>query len=168
MEKIIGLVGVAIVWSMASVQILAAPAQPGGGAVTAAQRSEIEKAVTAAITGWTAAMNALDPERCMKHYSLEFQERVGGGNIAPANPGREAMAKWVSDLQSQRSSQTFQWSTIKVHPLSPDLAYSVMVGGGSFAFKKTGRIGGLMTALTVVWRKESDGWKIIHVHESWW
>jgi ketosteroid isomerase-like protein len=133
--------------------------------VTDAQRAEIEKILTDATKEISAAISDLNIGLIERYFSSEFQERVTNGNIQAT--GKAASLKVTTDNFSQRASQKFDLDLIKVHVLSPDLAYVVSVGGIYFA-QKNGRHGGYGSAITRIWRKEAGGWKIIHHHESVW
>jgi ketosteroid isomerase-like protein len=136
--------------------------------LTAAQVAEIEKTILQAHQELSDAANRLSAEAVQKYASTEFQERVGGGNIFPAAPGKEAFLKWLSDIFATRINQKAEPVTVRVQVVSADVAYSIYVGGASFTSKKTNRYGGYGNAITWLWRKEAAGWRIIHCHESWW
>jgi ketosteroid isomerase-like protein len=136
-----------------------------GTQVTDAQRSEIEKILTEANQELLASTNQLSTAGHAKYFSESFQEQVNSGNIVATS--KEASLKTIGNWFNQRTSQTFSNSTFKIFVLSPELAYVLTVGGGSVAMKN-GRKAGFGNAITSIWRKESGGWKIIHVHESSW
>lgn len=136
--------------------------------LTAVQVAEIEKSIRQAHQEMLEAGNRLSADALQEYTSTEFQERVGGGNLSPAAPGKDAYVKWLADLFAGRANQKFETMTLKVQVVSADVAYSISVGGGSFTYKKTNRYAGFANAITFLWRKEAAGWRIIHCHESWW
>ena len=134
--------------------------------VTPAQRAEIEKTLTEAQKELNASINQLSTDVWAKYASEDFQERVGSGNaLAPG--GKETFIKWVTNIFNQRESQKVDIDSIKVYALSPESAYVLVIGGGAL-ITKGGRHGGFGWASTFIWRKEPNGWKIIHYHESSW
>jgi ketosteroid isomerase-like protein len=133
--------------------------------MTDAQKAEIEKILIENHKELIAAVNRLDVAGYVKFISDSFQERVGSGNVSARS--KDPFLKWVGDAWSQRASQTVSPFDIRAFVLSPDSAYMLYVGGVQIT-SKNGRKGGYGNAVTYIWRKESGGWKVVHIHESNW
>jgi hypothetical protein len=133
--------------------------------VTPAQRTDIEKTLTAATKEILDSFSQLHQDTWAKYASADFQEYVGGGNIG--SKGKEATLKTFTDMASYRASQKIDPDVIKVYVISPDSAYVLTICGLSLVLKD-GRHGGFGLASTAIWRKETGGWKMIHMHESAW
>ncbi len=155
--------GIAIAFAL-TLLLIAVPVQ--GQTVTAAQKAETEKILTEATKEIVATVSNLSTDGWVKYASADFRERVGAGAISPAASGKEAYLKWAANIHSQRTTQILTTDLIKVDAISPDLAYVIWLGGVT-TVAKSGRHGGAAVAWSMVWKKESDGWKVIHIHESW-
>jgi ketosteroid isomerase-like protein len=133
--------------------------------VTDAQKVEIEKALTEAYEEIVDGLNNMDIGLILKYIGEDFQERVGSGMIS-IGATKEWMDGFLNAGLYRTSRQNYVQDILKIHILSPDFAYVVQAGGISYV--REGRHGGAGLITTHIWRKEQNGWKIIHIHESKW
>jgi len=79
---------------------------------------------------------------------------------------RTAFKDSITKYISMRESQHIEHLEIRVTPLTPVLAFMtseekieiLLKNGQNFDSKHV---------FTMIWKKEKDGWKILHSHESW-
>jgi len=133
--------------------------------VTDAQKAEIEKTLTEAYKEIVAGLNNMDIGLILKYISEDFQERVESGTMSIGTT-KEWMAGYLNGRYSRMSRQNYVQDILKIHILSPDIAYVVQAGGISYIVG--GKHGGAGLIMTHIWKKEQSGWKIIHIHESKW
>ncbi len=154
-----------LLFAAVPVQAQTTPPALGVAQLSDAQRTEIEKILTEFHKEIFALVNQHSSAGYEKYLSESFQEKVGSGSTQAVS--KAPFLKWLDNIFSQRESQTISPYKIKVSVLSPDVAYSLYVGGAQITMKN-GRKGGYGNAMTYIWRKESGGWRIIHMHESTW
>jgi len=124
----------------------------------------IIKDVTDRFTQLVAAINQKDVAAWETFYSRdEFASAVAGEAFFATR------SDWVEAITanfSMRDSQCLELTDVQVLPLSPDMALltsqervdMLLHGGQAIISSHT---------FTMIWKKGSDGWRIIHSHESW-
>jgi ketosteroid isomerase-like protein len=133
-------------------------------ALTDAQKTEIEKEVRAVLDQWISALDTLDYTQQLQWYSKEeFWGYIGNGQAIPTTKALfDSMQNWFS----VRVIQKVEMKTSSVKAISSDRAIVYFTTLFEHSFKEGKTVKG-HSAETIVFKKESQGWRIIHEHESW-
>ena len=132
--------------------------------LTDEQKADIIDDVTEQHNSYKAATTQLNYDDFLKFYSqknfISAMNRMYG-----LHPTYSSMADSSKIGFVTRERHKTELLDFRVSPLSPDLALSTEVGIWENWYKNGNyrKIKGLSTK---VWKKEPDGWKIIHNHES--
>lgn len=131
---------------------------------TDVEKETIKKEVNEQFGSLIASINKLDADAWSKFYSNN--EFVSAFVSTDYYGKRDAWIQLITKYFNERKSQTLEPIEIRVTPLSPELALmtseektEMIVKEGNKVFSKH--------VFTMIWKKENDGWKIIHSHESW-
>lgn len=123
-----------------------------------------EKEVKECFDGLVSAINAKDAGSWSGYLSTEgFLSAVAGTD---AFSKRSAWIEAVEEFFSARESQSIEPGHVRVAELAPGLALLTSEQKTEFALKAGGGFAG-RHVFTMIWKKEPDGWKIVHSHESW-
>ena len=101
-----------------------------------------------------------------------WAEQYSKDGFLSAIAGTEHFAsrdEWVSaitDYFSARDSQRVTPEWVEITPLAPDIALLTSQEKAEMHLK-SGPTCASLHVFTLIWKKEKDGWKIIHSHESW-
>jgi len=124
----------------------------------------IEKEVAGRFDQMVSAINQRDVRAWSDFYSRDhFLSAIAGTDYYGE---RSAWIDAVSDYFAVRENQSLNLSVLNVKPLASDLALLTseektkmrMTSGQDIAFRHV---------FSMIWKKETDGWKILHSHESW-
>lgn len=131
--------------------------------LTEAQKAEVEEQVTAQLTELINTFNALNGEASSELLSQDdFLAYVTIDHYLNRQTVLDSLNTWFS----LREAQQLDLKTLKVYPLTSDLAISDVNTAGLITFKDGPKWEGY-NVFTFIWQKESAGWKIIHYNESW-
>ena len=81
----------------------------------------------------------------------------------------DTRSTWVDTIAnyfSMRESQQVEPFDVRVTALTPELALLTSQEKGEMQLKD-GKTFKHKHVFTLIWKKEQDGWKILHSHESW-
>lgn len=111
-----------------------------------------------------STINQLDIDAWSEYWSEDEFISVSSGMNYFNNRSTwvDSVAYWWSFLES-RSIEPIERS---VTPLTPELALATRIVEGE-DITKNGEQRSFTALVTVVWKKETNGWKIINTHESW-
>jgi len=132
--------------------------------LTDTQRAETEKTLRALTLELLDQVNQMNAEGQAEFWSDDYQEAVMGANVVK---GKEGLLKRLKNIFRLRVSQKIKREEIKVHVLSPTSAYVLVVSSLSVKFKN-GKHFTVPSAWTMIYKKETSGWKMVHSHESSW
>jgi len=127
-------------------------------------RERIKKEVAERFDQLVAAMNQKDVRAWSKFYSQDhFLSAIAGTDYYGE---RSDWTSAVSDFFAKRQSQSLNPSFVTVKPLTSDLALLTseektkmhMTSGQELAFRHV---------FSMIWKRETEGWEILHSHESW-
>ena len=129
-----------------------------------AQKATIEDEVIAQHDVFVDAITRNDYEDWVDCYS---EENFISAFAYPVVDGAD-YDRWMLDVKggfSERLNHKTEIFNITVTPLSPDLAVSTQFGKWQNWYKNSPYTKNIFHA-TFLWKKEADGWKIIHVNET--
>ena len=110
------------------------------------------------------SLNRMNTEEWSEFYSKE--EFVSTLVSTDFYADREEFIDSISSYISMRESQELIPMDVKVTVLTTDLALITSQENTKITMK-TGENINSKHVFTMIWKKEKDGWKIIHSHESW-
>jgi ketosteroid isomerase-like protein len=127
-------------------------------------KESIVKEVTDRFTQLIATINQKDAGAWEKHYSKDdFVSAIAGGeSFATRN-------NWVQTITSHfsmRDRQHLELHEVHVIPLAPNVALLTSQESVDMQIKN-GQATQSRHIFTMIWKKEPEGWQIVHSHESW-
>lgn len=132
--------------------------------VTETQKETIQKEVKAEFNQLVSAVNQLKAAAWSNYYSKdEFLSAIAG---ADSYTQRNAWVNVITNYFSMRELMRVEPFDVRVTALTPNLALLTSAEKTRIGLK-SGTSVNVMHAFTMLWKKESDGWKILHSHESW-
>lgn len=132
--------------------------------LTKTEKETIEKEVKGQFNRLIDAVSQLDAGAWSEYYSKdEFFSAIAGTAYYPT---RNAWVDLITDYFSMRERQHLEPFEVCVNALSPSLA--LMTSQEKTEMKmKSGEDIRCRHVFTMIWKKEQEGWKILHSHESW-
>jgi ketosteroid isomerase-like protein len=131
---------------------------------TELDKASIVTEVTDRFTQLVAAINQKDIAAWEKYYSSdEFVSTVAGGVFFATR------SDWVQTITSNfsiRDSQHVELREVQVIPLASDTALLTSQERIDMQLK-SGQATISRHVFTMIWKKDQEGWQIIHSHESW-
>ena len=127
-------------------------------------KTSIVEEVTDSFTQLVVEINQKNIAGWERYYSRdEFTSAVTGGTIFVT---RSDWVKAMTNNFAMRKQQHLELQEVQVLPLTLDTAMLTsqekvdmqLTSGQNFSFKHV---------FTIIWKKEQNGWKILHSHESW-
>jgi len=144
------------VWRHDTVTPLTAhPSDPGSGDILSNQASADEADILdAVLTPWKAAVDAHQPERAAALFTADaiFQ------GLHPYTVGQAGIAEYYADLPA---GMTAAYTVRETRALSDGLVLGYLTVDFGFTDRAT-----LTVYLSVIIRKEADGWRIAHYQVS--
>lgn len=131
---------------------------------TDADKEIVKKEVTEQFNQLVAALNQVDAEAWSKFYSKD--EFVSAIVAADYYAIRSAWVDTVTNYFSMREKQVVEPVEVRVTALAPDLALMTSEEKGDMLLKNGANLKS-KHVFTMIWKKEKEGWKILHSHESW-
>ena len=131
---------------------------------TGAEQEATLKAVRAQFDRLVSAINQKDAGAWSEFYSKEgfVSATVGTDCYATRSAWVDAITKYFSMRERQRVEPL----RVRVTALAPDVALMTSEERSVMGFKN-GQDAKAKHVFTMIWKKESGGWKILHSHESW-
>lgn len=127
--------------------------------------TDIEKEVKDQFNQLLSALNQKDAGAWSKFYSDdEFVSTIAGTDYY-AN--RNDWVNAVTNYFSTRERQHVELIKLRVTPLASDIALMTSEERSEIELKDGNDIIISKHVFTMIWKKESAGWKILHSHESW-
>ncbi len=124
----------------------------------------IRKEVTEQFIHLVSAINQLDAAAWSEHYSKdEFLSAI------VSTDHYAARSEWVDVITSYfstRKRQQVEPVEVRVTALTSNLALMTSEERSEMELK-SGEATVFRHVFTMLWKKEPDGWKILHSHESW-
>ena len=131
---------------------------------TGLDKASIVKEVTDRFTQLVAAINQKDVAAWEKHYSKnEFVSTVTGGFFFAT---RRDWVQAITSNFSMRDGQHLELREVQVIPLAPDTALLTSQERVDIQLK-SGHATISRHIYTMIWKRDQEGWQIIHSHESW-
>ena len=120
--------------------------------------------VTDAFDQLILAINARDVDAWASLYSKKSFEAAFAGTDYYAT--RDAWVQTIGTYFRERSRQHVDVDQVQVVPLAQDLA---LLTSQERSEMQSGDAAPTLArhVFTLLWKKEADGWRIIHSHESW-
>lgn len=111
-----------------------------------------------------SALNQKNADLWSTNYSnSEFISAIAGTDYYST---RTDFKDTITKYFSMRESQHVEPLEIRVTPLTPILAFMTSEEKIEM-FLKSGEKFDSKHVFTMIWKKEKEGWKILHSHESW-
>ncbi|MCX6179365.1 MAG: nuclear transport factor 2 family protein [Chlorobiales bacterium] len=132
--------------------------------VSETEKEVIKKEVKEQFNHLITAINQLDGSAWSEYYSKnEFVSAIAGTDFYAE---RSAWVGIITNYFSTRERQHVEPVEVRVTALSRNLALMTSEEKSEMELKN----GPNMKSkhfFTMLWKKEQDGWKIVHSHESW-
>jgi len=138
--------------------------QPQQQTFTDSDKEIIKKEVTEQFNQLVAALNQIDAEAWPKFYSKD--EFISAMVMTDYYSTKSAWIDTVTKYFSMREKQVVEPVEVRVTALAPDLALLTSEEKGDMLLKNGANLKS-KHVFTMIWKKEKDGWKILHSHESW-
>ncbi len=131
---------------------------------TDTDKEAIKKEVKELFAKQIEAINKKDVEAWASFFSKdEFNVAIAGPEVYPTR------SAWVDTIKTYFSMREFQKMAplkVEVTPLAANIA--LMTSQNTVVMKlKEGPTYSSKHVYTMIWKKEKEGWKILHSHESW-
>jgi hypothetical protein len=132
--------------------------------LTVEQKTAIQNEVKDQYHKALSAINQLNSASWFEFWSKDgFLTAFSGVNYFD---NRSALVDTVANWFSNRTSQKFEPTDIRVTPLTSELALLTSKMDYLILFKNESQYK-FKGIHTFIWKKEQTGWKIIHMHESY-
>lgn len=137
---------------------------PTRAVLTEADREKIQQEVTMQFHQLVAALNRMDLTAWADFYSNDaFASAIIRTDHFAM---RDAWVSAITKYFALRARQEVTPRAVRVTPLAPGLA--LMTSEEKTAmWLKDGTHAASIHVFTMVWKRESGGWKVVHSHESW-
>ena len=134
--------------------------------LTAEQEATIETEVGEQLNKHLESLSSLDYELWLECISKDNYIPGFWSGVVGTYADYDSFVGGVKDSFANRESQKFESLKVQITPLSQDLAFLTFTG----LFENWTRDGhyrkDYINAI-VLWKKEADAWKIIHLNEAW-
>ena len=128
------------------------------------EKEAIEKEVKNQFNQLVSALNQLDSGAWSEYYSKgEFLSAIAGTDYYGS---RSAWVALITNYFLLRASQQVEPVAVRVTALASDIALLTSEEKTEMGLKSGENIKS-KHVFTMIWKKEQNGWKIIHSHESW-
>lgn len=128
------------------------------------EKATIVQEVTDTFTQLIEAINRKDAAAWEIFYSKQaFVSAAAGGDVFPT---RTDWVQAITSNFSMRERQQVEVHSVQVIPLASDTA--LLTSRESATMKlNSGESSRSRHVFTMIWKKENEGWRILHSHESW-
>lgn len=128
-----------------------------------AQKAEIEKAINEQVAALCRTFDTADTEAFIKLWSRDkLIGEVSAGRLDPSIDSIMNRSKNVNATVTRRKNEIQE---VKTHILSPDVAFVTCKTLGRNEFKN-GNVNNFHWLGTMIWVKESSGWKLAFLGQS--
>jgi ketosteroid isomerase-like protein len=152
---------------LATCVLILSAALPLGGQQTSPAPRASDVAVTDTIRRLMAeldqAASALDVNRFMSHFLRDSS--LVYGVAGTARRGWAEVERSHRESWSRLAEASFRLGDPAITVLAPDAAVATSVGEARLT-RKDGSTGGGPFAVTAIWRRLPEGWRIVQMHES--
>lgn len=133
-------------------------------AFTEVDQETVKKEIQDQFNSCLQQINQLNAGAWSEYYSRdEFVSAIVGTDYYAT---RSAWVDLINNYFSMRERQHVELLEIQITALAPDLA--IMTSQEKMElWLKNGENFKAKHFFTMIWKKEQDGWKILHSHESW-
>ena len=131
--------------------------------LTDSQKADIEKAVKEQVAQYFRTVDTMDVDAALKLWSREkLIAQVASGRVVPSI---ETMTTNWKNAFANRKTHHFEIQDVMVRVFSPDTALAIC--SGSFRNElKSGNISNYNYVATMIWTKDTSGWKVAYLGES--
>ena len=129
-----------------------------------AEKDIVKKEVKEQFNLLVASINKIDAEAWSKFYSKE--EFVSAIVSTDYYAKRDAWVETITKYFTMRNSQKVEPVEVRVTALAVNLALLTSEEKSEMQMKD-GSLSKSKHVFTMLWKKEKEGWKIQHSHESW-
>ncbi|MFH0735276.1 MAG: nuclear transport factor 2 family protein [bacterium] len=138
--------------------------QPPPQTLTTVENNAITKEIKGQFNQFVSAINKMNVEEWSNFYSKEnFVSAIVGTDYYSS---RNTFIDSIKYYFSMRQSQNIKPQFIRVEALAPNLALMTSEEKPEILLKN-GQNNISKHVFTMIWKKENEGWKILHSHESW-
>lgn len=153
-----------IAWVICLVFLLGACSQQPKQAFTGVEKEAVKKEVQDQFHHLTSAVNQMNAEAWSKFYSGdEFLSAIAGTDYYAT---RNTWVDLITKYFSARDRQRLEPLAVQITDLAPNLALMTSQNKSEMLLKD-GKTIRSRHIYTMIWKKEQEGWKILHSHESW-
>ncbi len=126
--------------------------------------TDIENEVKDQFNQLVSALNQKNASEWSKYYSNDgFLSTIAGTDYYPT---RNLWVDAVTNYFLMRERQHVELIELRVTALAPNIALMTSEEKSEIKLKDGNNIKS-KHVFTMIWKKESTGWKILHSHESW-
>ena len=144
--------------------VLLTGCQPKQQEATDMEKETIKKEVKEQFGRLVTALNKMDAKEWSNFYSKD--EFISAFVSTELYAKRDAWIDTITKYFSMRQKQQVTVTEVEVTPLAQNLALMTSKEGSEMVIKD-GTVMKSNHVFTMVWKKEKEGWKILHSHESW-
>ena len=131
---------------------------------TEAEKEAIQKEVQDRFNQLVSAINQLNAGEWSDFYSRDdFLSTIAGTDYYAT---RSAWVDSITNYFSMRERQHIEPLEVRVTALTSNIALMTSEEKAEMRLKSGDNIKS-RHVFTMIWKKEQDGWKILHSHESW-
>ena len=131
---------------------------------TEAEKEAIQKEVQDRFNQLVSSINQLNAGEWSDFYSRdEFLSTIAGTDYYAT---RSAWVDSITNYFSMRERQHIEPLEVRVTALTSNIALMTSEEKAEMRLKSGDNIKS-RHVFTMIWKKEQDGWKILHSHESW-
>lgn len=145
-------------------EMASAGKEPAMKSLSPSETEAIKEQVMAQFERLVSDINNKNASTWAEHYSKEgFLSAVVGTDYFAT---RKTWVDAITSYFSARESQHLAVGAAQVIPLAPDVV--LLTSREKIEMKlKTGQTSKVAHVFTMVWKKEQEGWRVVHSHESW-
>lgn len=140
--------------------------QHGTSELTAEQEATIKEEVSEQLDKHLESLSKLDYELWLEYISKDNLIPGFFPGVIGTYADYDSFVGTIKGSFASRESQKFESLQVKITPLSQDLAFLTFTGLFE-NWTKDGHYHKDYVNAIVLWKKETDGWKIIHLNEAW-
>ncbi|HEY3275501.1 MAG TPA: nuclear transport factor 2 family protein [Syntrophorhabdaceae bacterium] len=138
--------------------------QPQQRTFTEGEKETVRKEVKDQFNQLISAVNQSNADAWSKYYSKdEFLSATAGTDYYAT---RSAWVDLITKHFAMRDRQHVEPLEVRVTPLAPNVALMTSRENSEMTLK-SGKHTKSKHVFTMIWKKEPEGWKIVHSQESW-